>query len=129
VIELKILTGKQAGAIAVARRFPFQLGRQAGAGLSLDDPGLFERHAEIQLGPRYRLFLQAHPSAITSVNGEVVERSELRNGDIIQCGSVQVQFGLSAPRQRGFVLREALTWMAIGGLGFAQVGLIYWLLE
>ena len=40
-----------------------------------------------------------------------------------------MRFGLSATRQRSLRLREALTWLALAGLCFGQVALIYWLLE
>ena len=39
MIELKILSGKQAGATAVARRFPFLVGRAPDSAVRLEDEG------------------------------------------------------------------------------------------
>ena len=126
MLELKILSGKQAGALAVARRFPFLIGRSPQAPLCLDDSGVFERHAEIRLDAARGFCLVAQPGAIASVNGQRVEQeTRLRVGDVIGLGLAQLQFRLGPVPQRSLRWRETLTWLVLLGLCLGQVALIY----
>ena len=129
MVQLIVLTGKRAGTQAVARRFPFAVGRAAQAGLVLEDDGVWDRHLEIDLRSPDGALLKASPEALTIVNGESVREAVLHNGDILELGSVKLRFGLSPTRQRSLRLREALTWIALAALCLAQVALIYWLTE
>jgi len=129
VVQLIVLTGKRAGTQAVARRFPFAVGRAVQAGLVLEDDGVWDRHLEIDLRSPDGALLKASPEALTIVNGESVREAVLHNGDILELGSVKLRFGLSPTRQRSLRLREALTWIALAALCLAQVALIYWLTE
>ena len=81
MIQLQILSGKQAGHDIVVRRFPFQLGREAGAGLALDDDGVWERHLEIAFQRGRGFLFTARHEALAIINGERVEQGMLRNGD------------------------------------------------
>jgi hypothetical protein len=127
VVQFHILTGKKAGTDWVARRFPFHVGRSAPDGLTLDDDGVWERHVRIELRLREGVMSEVFPDALVSVNGQRIERTLLRNGDIIEMGSVKLRFGLSPTRQRSLRFRETLTWMALTALCLGQVALIYWL--
>jgi len=73
--------------------------------------------------------LETTPNALATINGQPLQRTVLRNGDLIEIGSVKMQFCLSETRQTGLRLREALTWAAIAGISLGQIGLIYWLLK
>ena len=128
MIQLNILNGKRAGHEIVARLFPFQIGRAAHANLLLDDDGVWERHLEIILKRGEGFLLQTHPQALVSVNGQGVDHTTLRNGDLIELGSVQLRFWLAPVRQRSLLLRESLTWLALAALFAAEMGLLYWLL-
>ena len=123
-----MLTGKQAGASAAARRFPFLIGRAPGVHLCLDDAGVFDRHAEIRLNPGRGLCLVVQPGAMASVNGQTVREARLRAGDVIELGSAQLRFGLGPVPQRSLRWRETLTWLALIALCLGQVALIYGLL-
>jgi predicted component of type VI protein secretion system len=128
VIELKILSGKQAGATVVARRFPFQVGRAADSGLRLEDEGVFDRHFRIAL-KQATFVVSSEPNAVTAVNNQPITESPVRSGDTIQAGSVSLGFSLSPARQRSLRFRESLVWFMLGVLCLAQVGVIYWLLD
>ena len=73
--------------------------------------------------------LQARADAPASINGEPAKEGVLRNGDIIQLGSVKLQFWLSPTRQRGLRAREWFVWFGIALVCVGQVALIYWLLR
>ena len=128
MIQFDILSGEQAGAQVVVRRFPFFIGRSPRCDLSLDETGVWDRHAEIR---RHGVDLHviAGPDALVLVNGARVEQAALREGDLIELASVKLRFGLSPTRQRRLVVREVLTWIALGAVSLSQVALIYLLSE
>jgi pSer/pThr/pTyr-binding forkhead associated (FHA) protein len=129
MVQLTILSGKKAGTETVARRFPFQIGRSAQNGLVLDDPGVWDRHFKVDLQSAGGVLLSTAADALTTVNGERVDQSVLRNGDVIEAGSVKLRFGLSPTQQGSLHFRETLTWVGLAGLCLAQVALVYWLIS
>ena len=129
MVQLKILSGKTAGDLWLARRFPVRIGRAASCALELEEPGVWDSHAQLQFSRKEGYVLQTEPNALASVNNQPVERTVLRNGDLVQLGSVKLQFWLSAPRQVGLRYREWLTWTAITVISLGQMALIYWLLR
>lgn len=125
MILLEVLNGTKAGTRWEARRLPFGIGRGKHAALSLPDNGIWESHAEMSLR-RAGCFLSARPEALTLVNGNpVVDAVRLRNGDLIEIGSVSMRFGLGPTRQRSQAWREYLVWLAITLLCLGQIALIY----
>ena len=131
MLQFKILSGKKAGAdwCWENSRFPIQVGRANSADLSLDDPGVWEKHFEINLEFPDHLTLKTQPDALVTVNGQKVEQTILRNGDLIEIGSVKMRFGFSPVRQRSLRPREILTWIAFTALCLGQVALIYRLIR
>lgn len=125
VIQLSILNAEMAGRDCLARRFPFQIGRAAGAHLALPAEGVWDRHLEIHFRSGDGFHLRAHPGALVSVNGQRVEQARLRNGDLLQLGSVKLRFWLAPAAQRSLLPREALTWLALGALTAFQLIVIY----
>jgi len=128
MVQLRIVSGPMAGREVTARRFPFGLGREPAADLSLPAPGVWERHAQIHYCRGRSVELHSHPEAFTGLNGQPVHQAKLRNGDLIELGSVKLQFWLSPARQASLWPREWLTWLALGGLFAAQAALIRGLL-
>jgi len=129
LIQLQILSGKQAGSLWNARRFPVHVGRAAGSDLKLEDEGIWEEHFQLALSPAEGFMLSAHPGAIVTVNQSPVQTVRLRNGDLITAGSAKLCFRLADNRQRGLRLREWFVWTLIVGVCLSQVALIYWLLQ
>ena len=129
MIQLQILSGKQAGVSWNARRFPVRVGRAAGNDLKLEDDGVWDEHFQLALNPAAGFSVTVHPGAIITVNQSSVQTARLRNGDIITAGSAKLCFRLGDNRQRGLRLREWFFWMLIVGVCLSQVALIYWLLQ
>lgn len=128
MIQLNILSGKQAGTHAVARRFPFRVGRAPGNELQLADDGVWAQHLTLEFQPRSGFHLAAAPEAIVAVNNEPVHQVTLRNGDTITVGSVKLQFWLAAATQGSLRLRESFFWTLLVLVTLGQFALIYWLL-
>jgi hypothetical protein len=129
MVQLKVLSGKQAGTAWTARRFPITIGRSPKADLQSDESGVWDQHLQLDFDPAAGLVLTTQPNALAAANGQSVQRAVLRNGDTIELGSLKLQFWLSETRQRGLRFREVLTWTTIAVISLGQVAIIYWLVR
>jgi len=129
MIQLNILSGRQAGTQPVARRFPFRIGRAAGNELRLEDDGVWDQHLTLEFQPGSGFNLATAPDAIATVNGEPVHNTILRNGDTITVGSVKIQFWLTAARQGNLLAREFFLWALIAAVTATELVLVYWLIQ
>lgn len=129
MLQLKILSGKMAGTEIVARRFPFSIGREKENDLVLEDAGVFERHAKIELRSSREFFLQTEPNTFVAISGQQnISAAPLKNADLIEVGTAKLLFSLSPTRQQGLAFREIAVWIALALLTLAQFALIGWLL-
>ena len=129
MVQFNILSGQKAGTAWMARRFPVRIGRVATADLQLEESGVWDQHLQLDFNPADGFVLSAQPNALATVNGQPVQQTILRNGDVIQLGSLKLQFWLGEARQTGLRLRETLTWTTIAGIALGQIALVYWLLR
>lgn len=118
-----------AGAELLVRRFPASIGRSAASDFRLEGDGMWEQHLELDLNPTDGFVATSHPNALAAVNGHPFQQTILRNGDILELGSVKLRFWLGETRQRGLRFREWLTWAAFTLIAAGQVWLIYWLVR
>ncbi len=129
MFQLKILTGKRAGHIAVARRFPFLVGRATGLDLTLEEPGVWERHGQIDFCPGEGIQLMAEGDALVAVNGSPVKTVILHNGDLMDMGGVKLQFWLAAARQANQRLHACLIWGGLALFLLLQAALVWHFLD
>ena len=130
MIQLQVLTGKQAGTRWVARRFPVRVGRSPANDLRLEEDGVWDRHCELNFDAAQGILLALQPNALLTVNQEKVHTPHrLRNGDSIELGSVRLRFWLGDPVLRGSRMREGFVWTLIVAICLGQVALVYWLLR
>ena len=127
VVYFQILNGKTAGTSWTARRLPVRIGRAPGSDLCLDDPGVWDEHLEVALGPEDSFEVSVCGSALALLNGTPMRKAVLRSGDVLHLGATELRFGLSPAAQRSLRLRELLTWLALVALCLGQVALIYFL--
>jgi pSer/pThr/pTyr-binding forkhead associated (FHA) protein len=126
MIQLQILTGKQAGARWVARRFPVRVGRDTTSDLRLEEDGVWDRHCELSFDSVQGIVLAVQPNALLTVNQESVSSPHrLRNGDSIELGSVRLRFWLADPALRSSRIREWFVWALIAAMCLGQVALVY----
>jgi len=128
MVQIAILTGKTAGALVAARRFPFYIGRDRRSGLCLEEDGVWDRHARFELIPRKSFRIQAEEGALITVNGQPAQRADLRNGDLLGFGSVSARFWLAPAVQRPLQTREFLAWTGIAAVILGEIALMNWLL-
>jgi len=129
MIQLKILTGKMAGTTWVARHFPVRIGRSAQADLQLEEPGVWDEHFQITLDTKRGFIVETQPNALATVNGQPTQQAILRNGDLIEIGSLKIQFWLGEAAQRGLRIREGLVWAIIAVVTLGQIAILYWLIR
>jgi pSer/pThr/pTyr-binding forkhead associated (FHA) protein len=127
MVQFDILSGKKAGSRAVARHFPFRIGRAPGNELQLEDDGVWDQHLAVEFDPQSGFKLSTAPNALATVNGAPVQNLALRNGDTITAGSVKIQFWLAAARQGSLRLRENFVWALLALVTLGQFTLLYWL--
>jgi len=129
MLQLQVLSGKQAGLLWEARRFPVRVGRAATNDLCLADDGIWEEHFHITSDPEAGFTLAALAGALVNVNQTPAQTVRLRNGDLITAGAAKLSFRLSETRQRSLHLREWSAWALVLGVSVGQLALIVWLLR
>lgn len=126
MVELQIVSGKQAGTKWSARHFPFTVGRASQSDLKVEEPGVWDKHFEVRL-ERPNFILKTCDKALITINGAPCDSATLKNGDLIEIGALKMRFGLTVAPQKPLHVRELLTWIALGALCLGQIFLIYWL--
>ena len=124
MIHLHLLSGKKAGSRTVAGHFPFRIGRAPQNDLPLEDDGVWDEHVTLEFQEKSGFHLATTSHAIAAVNGKPVEKTMLRNGDVITLGSVKIQFWLAPVPQRSLRLRENFVWALLILVTIAQFILI-----
>jgi pSer/pThr/pTyr-binding forkhead associated (FHA) protein len=129
MVQLRILSGSQAGGLQAVRHFPFHVGRAADNDLCLDGPGIWDYHFMLDLKPNDGFAMQTFDEAFATVNDQQQTSTRLRHGDVISFGSVKVQFWLAPPGQRGLRFRELAVWALILTVTLGQLALLGFLLS
>jgi len=89
--ELRVLTGQLAGRTFPLSRMEIVVGRADESDVRLIDPTMSRKHATLRFeGGTYTFTNESQ--AGSTINGQVVQRQPLQNGDQIQMGEVKVQF-------------------------------------
>src|SRR6478672_4967560 len=94
MVQLTVLSGKTAGAVLVARRFPFHIGRATEDNLRLEEAGVWDGHLQLGLKMPEGFLITVHERALAVANGEPFKQRILRNGDVIEIGSTRIRLAL-----------------------------------
>lgn len=129
MVQLQIISGKQAGLLWEARRFPARVGRGVDMDLRLEGDGVWENHFQLQLNRETGFEIAAAEGVLLSVNQIPVQSARLRNSDVITAGAVQISFRLSPTRQKSLRLREWFVWVLLGAVTAGQLFLVFSLLR
>ena len=125
MVQLQIISGKQAGLLWEARRFPVRVGRGVEMDLRLEEDGVWDDHFQLDLDAQTGFHLSATPGVIVSVNQTPVQSIRLRNSDIITAGAVQLSFRLSPTQQPSLRLQEWFVWGLVTTVTVTQLVLIF----
>lgn len=122
MVELRVLGGRSPSEFWV-HPVPFLVGRR-GANLELEQPGVWERHFVIDRSKDGTFVVVPQAEALLTRDGRVLtEPTPLRNGDVLEAGSIRLQFRLRAARQRSLTALETLSWVGLGVLVLVQLAL------
>ncbi|MGH7968427.1 MAG: FHA domain-containing protein [Limisphaerales bacterium] len=111
----------------MARRFPVRVGRSAQVEYQTDEDGVWDEHLSIEFTQAEGFLLQPHPEALVCLNGEAVQRTALRNGDLIELGGLKLQFWLAPAPMGASAWREVVVWAGLAAVAAVQIALICWL--
>jgi hypothetical protein len=125
MVQLQIISGKQAGLLWEARRFPVRVGRRADMDLRIEDDGVWDDHFQLSLDQQSGFHIAAQPGVLLAVNQTAVQSVRLRNSDIITVGAAQISFRLSPTRQKSLRLREWFVWALLLAVTAGQMALIF----
>ncbi|HAB16028.1 MAG TPA: FHA domain-containing protein [Verrucomicrobiota bacterium] len=121
MVELRLCSSR-AARIVVATRFPFAIGRKD-ADWIITEPGVWDRHLVIEQAKDRRFVAVPQAEAQVCLGGRAINvPSPLQNGDMLDLGSVQLQFRIAPTRQRSLASLETSVWIGLGVLAAAQFG-------
>lgn len=127
MVQFEILSGSRRGETISVASFPFTVGRSGGNHLRIVEPGVWDDHLSLARDEDTGFQLSVCPGAGALVNGETATARRLRNGDLVEAGSLKLRFWLAPPAPRGRPWRELLVWLTLGVLVLIELGLILWL--
>jgi hypothetical protein len=90
--RLELVTGSETGRIIRLTPPSLVIGRGAEADLRLTDTGVSRRHAELQVDPDGVTLVDLQSTNGTSLNGRMVDRAQLNDGDRISLGATVMVF-------------------------------------
>jgi hypothetical protein len=106
------------------------IGREAGCDLQLPDPGVSNRHASIEKKPDGYYIRDLDSANGVIVNSQPATLQRLASGDLIELGSVRLQFSVIHPElgeRRASNLMQVLLILVIIGSILSQLGIIGWI--
>ena len=126
--QLQFLTGQPRRHYIWPDQFPVRLGRGGECAMRIEEEGVWEHHVEIGLDNENRFRLKRISDASVMVNGEPMAKFQpLANGDVLELGSVKLQFWLGTVQQQQLSTREAAVWALLAAVTAVQVCLLLWL--
>lgn len=123
MLEARLLTGSRTGTVIPITRFPFSFGRQ-GTDCVLTEPGVWDRHFTISLGPDRAFELVCAESAVVSSDLRMLTNLCLRNGEIVEAGAVRIEFRLSRTSPRPGGLASGILWGSLGLVVLTELALM-----
>lgn len=124
MVQLEILRRGQASAKHSVQTFPCVIGRAAGCGVRLDEPGIWDEHASLRHEDDLGFSLIASGGGSLTIGGETVREGRIKNGDTFELGAVAIRFWMSTTRPRSHRSGDIVFWSIIG-LAFV---LMIWLM-
>lgn len=123
-----VVEGSEKGKRFDIAAFPFVIGNNTNAELTLTDPGVWPDHIALELpsgnkGPQ----VSRLGEGTLSVNSEPTDSAPLRNGDLLSVGAALLRFGVAPPKRKSLLLHNTASWMAIATIVILELILILFL--
>ena len=124
MLLLRVIDGRGSVTQHVASSFPCSIGCSADSSLQVEAPGVWERHASIDLSASGKFVLRAEPSALVLMHGQPIGERQLAAGDELFLGSARLLVSLSPPQQKSLASAEVVLWFLVLSTVVAEVILI-----
>jgi len=113
MVQLEILHRGKSSAKNSIQSFPCVIGRAAGCGVRLEDPGVWDQHAVLRHDDDLGFSLIASGGGTLTMNGEAVREGQLKNGDTFEVGAVAIRFWMSPTRPRSPRSGDIIFWSIV----------------
>ncbi len=129
-VRLERLDGDFSGQQIEACNFPFKIGRDKNCHHRIESKGVWPCHLILREAGENGIIVNCEAEASLFVNSRSVSKSvRLRNGDLLEFGSVNLRFWIAPITQLGQRTIERKIWLGLGVLFLGQVTIIAWLLK
>ena len=129
-VRLERLDGDFSGQQIEACNFPFKIGRDKNCHHRIESKGVWPCHLILRKAGENGIIVHCEAEASLFVNSRGVSKSvRLRNGDLLEFGSVILRFWIAPITQLGQRTIERKIWIGLGVLFLGQVTIIAWLLK
>jgi predicted component of type VI protein secretion system len=122
MLLVTVIEGRDARSFRVTR-FPFVIGRSPEADLRLESPGVWDRHASIEIR-NGRFFIQPEGASLLLINGERSEGAVPRAGDDFSLGGARLTVSLAPAAQMSLAAREMMIGSVIFAVALTQILLL-----
>jgi hypothetical protein len=119
----------QADQTVAMDRMPFVVGRGLGSSLSVEAPGVWERHLTFDLVRGEGLVVSVGPGAVAYVEGRTFDRHRVRNGDEMKAGTLRIRVSVGPPRRKRMTMGDWMVWGMLVGVFAVQMVVVWWMLQ
>ncbi len=122
---LTVVKGTEKGKRYDIASFPFVIGNNQTAELTLSEPGIWPDHIVLELEDGKGPCVSRLGEGSLSINSEPAESAPLRNGDLLSIGGALLRFGIARPKRKSLVFQNAASWVAIAVVALCELVLIF----
>ena len=129
-VRLERLDGDFLGQQVETCNFPFKIGRARNCHHRIEAKGVWPCHLILEESGENGIIVNSESEASLRINSLVASKSvRLKNGDLLEFGSVSLRFWLAPIDQMGQRTTEFIIWLGLGVLILGQATIIAWLLK
>ncbi len=121
---LTVVEGVEKGRRFDIASFPFVIGKNANAELTLTDAGVWPDHIALELPEGKGPQVSRLGEGTLSLNSEPTESAPLRNGDLMSIGATLLRFGVAPPERKSLLVHNMASWIAVGLIVLLELALI-----
>ena len=129
-VRLERFDGNFLGQQVETCNFPFRIGRARDCHYRIEAKGVWPCHLILEEVGKNGINVKCESEASLRINSLAASKSvRLKNGDLLEFGSVSLRFWLAPIYQMGQRTTEFIIWLGLGVLILGQVTIIAWLLK
>lgn len=119
----------QGARVVAMDRMPFVVGRGPEAALTVEAPGVWERHLSFDLVRGKGLVVSVGPGAVAYVEGRAFDHHRVRNGDEVKAGVLRLRVSVGPPRRKRLKVGDWMLWGMLALVSAGQGVVVWWMLR